>query len=296
VHSKQVRRRRAVVAGLVAVSLILLTAYFGESASSPLHTLQRGIVEVFSPVEEGASKLLSPVRDIAGWFSDTFKARSQVGKLKTEVAQLRSQLGQLEYAASQTSQLQHEVGLDNSVGIASYKPVAAHVIFRDPSLWYATIMVDKGTDDGVRNGDPVTGDGALVGEVSIADPTVSVVTLITDHTSAVAAQVADSSSDQGVLVPAVGNPDQLVLQYLQRDATVQSGQLVTTVGFKAGALQDLFPPGIPIGTVSESGASLLQDLDNNGQVRVTPSADLRHLDAVFILTAPHASNVRAQLP
>jgi rod shape-determining protein MreC len=296
VHSKQVRRRRAVVAGLVAVSLILLTAYFGESASSPLHTLQRGIVEVFSPVEEGASKLLSPVRDIAGWFSDTFKARSQVSKLKGQVASLRQQVASLDYAASQNAQLRREVGLDNSVGLASYRPVAAHVIFRDPSLWYATVMVDKGSDDGVKVGDPVTGDGALAGEVTVAEPTVSVVTLITDHTMAVAAQVADSSSDQGVLVPAVGNPNQLVLQYLQRDATVQYGQLITTVGFKAGSLQDLFPPGIPIGTVSESGSSLLQDLDNNGQVRVTPSADLRHLDAVFILTAPHAPNVRAQLP
>jgi rod shape-determining protein MreC len=294
VHSKQVRRRRAVVAALVAVSLILLTAYFGESPSSPLHTLQRGIVQVFSPIEKGASTVLSPVRDIAGWFSDTFKARGQVKQLKGEVAHLRYALGQAQYAASQNAQLRSQVGLDNSIGISAYRPVGAHVIFRDPSLWYETIMVDKGSGDGVKVGDPVTGDGALVGEVTVADPTVSVVTLITDHTTAVAAQVADSSGDQGVLVPAVGNPDQLVLQYLPRTASVQNGQFVTTVGFKSGSLQDLFPPGIPIGTVSDS--NLLSDLDNSGQVRITPSADLRHLDAVQILTSPHAPNARAQLP
>ena len=81
-HSKQVRRRRAVLALLVGVSLILLTAYFGESTSSPLHTLQRGIVEVLSPVQEGASKALKPVRDIAGWFSDTFHAKAQRDQLQ----------------------------------------------------------------------------------------------------------------------------------------------------------------------------------------------------------------------
>ena len=70
-HDKQVRRRRAVLGLLVGVSLILLTAYFGESPSSPLHTVQRGVVEVLSPVQEGASKALKPVRDVAGWFSDT---------------------------------------------------------------------------------------------------------------------------------------------------------------------------------------------------------------------------------
>ena len=78
-HSKQVRRRRAVVAALVVVSLILLTAYFGGSSSNPLHTVQRGVVTIFSPIQKGASIALSPFRDIASFFSDTFKAKSQVG-------------------------------------------------------------------------------------------------------------------------------------------------------------------------------------------------------------------------
>ena len=48
-YDKQVRRRRALLALLVAFSLILLTAYFGESADSPLHPVQpatRGLAEV----------------------------------------------------------------------------------------------------------------------------------------------------------------------------------------------------------------------------------------------------------
>jgi rod shape-determining protein MreC len=292
VHRKQVRRRRAVLAALVAVSLILLTAYFGESPSSPLHTLQRGIVEVFSPVEEGASTVLSPFRDVAGFFSDTFKAKSQVGQLRKQVSKLRADLAQEQYAISQNAQLTKQVGLDNSNSIASYRPVAAHVISRDPTLWYATVEVDKGSDDGVRTGDPVTGDGALVGEITTVDPTVSFVTLITDHTMAVAAQVTDTSGDTGVLVPAVGNPNQLVLQYLPTSAPIQTGQQVVTVGFKSGPLQDLYPPGIPIGQVASVGNSLA----NNGEVPVTPAADLRHLDIVQVLTAPHGGTARVQLP
>ncbi len=291
-HSKQVRRRRAVLAALVAVSLILLTAYFGESASSPLHTVQRGIVEVFSPVEKGASTALSPFRDIASFFSDTFKAKSQVHQLRVQVDKLTRELTQAQYAASQNRQLEKQIGLDNTNSLASYKPVAAHVILRDPSLWYATVELDKGSADGVHRGDPVTGDGALVGEVSVVGSNYSIVTLITDHTMAVAAQVLDTSGDTGVLVPAVGNPTQLVLQYLQPSAQVQAGQFVSTVGFKSGPLQDLYPPGIPIGQVSYVG----NDLANNGQVQVTPTADLRHLTIAQILTTPHAGSLRAQVP
>ena len=291
-HDKQVRRRRAVLGLLVAVSLISLTAYFGESPSSPLHSIQRGIVEVLSPVQEGASKALKPVRDIAGWFSDTFHAKSQVDKLRKQVYTLQAQVGRYQSAYLQNQQLSKLVGLDNRIGAQGYSPVGAHVISKDPTVWYSTVEVDKGTDDGVHLNDPVIGDGGLVGRVSLAGPTFAIVTLITDHSMAVAAQVQDSSGDTGVLVPAVGNPDELLVQFLPRTAPVQVGQQVVTAGFKYGPLQDLYPAGIPIGTVSNASQSTIL---SNGEVQVNPAVDLRHLDAVQVLTSPHGGTARAQV-
>ena len=293
-YDKQVRRRRAILALLVAISLILLTAYFGESPSSPLHSVQRGIVEVLSPIQNGASKALKPVRDVAGWFSDTFSAKSQRDKLKKEVASLRSRLVQLQQQAIQDQQLSKLVALDNNIGISSYQPLAAHVISRDPTLWYQTIEVDKGSSDGIHRGDPVLGDGALVGKVSTLGSNYSIVTLITDHSFAVTAEVQNSVGDSGLLVPAVGNPNQLLLQNLDAHAQIPAGAQVVTSGFKSGPLQSLYPPGIPIGQVSDSNPQ--DDLLTNQQVKVSPVADLRHLDAVQILTQPHAGSQRAQVP
>jgi rod shape-determining protein MreC len=295
VHDKQVRRRRAVLALLVAVSLILLTAYFGESPSSPLHNVQRGIVEVLSPVQQGASTVLSPVRDVAGWFSDTLRAKSERDRLSKEVNQLTAQVDAYRQKAILNAQLTKQVGLDNSMDISAYHAVAAQVIARDPTLWYQTIQVDKGSSDGVGLNDPVTGDGALVGKVTTVDSNVSVVTLITDHSYAVAAEVEDSKGDTGVLVPAVGNPNQLLLQNLNPHAPVQPGQPVITAGFKSGPLDSLYPPGIPIGQVPTSFDQ--NELLNNQQVPVSPQADLRHLSVVQILTRPHpGGTVRAQVP
>jgi rod shape-determining protein MreC len=296
VHEKQVRRRRAVLALLVGISLILLTAYFGESPSSPLHGVQRGIVEVLSPIQSGASKALKPVRDIAGWFSDTFHAKSERDQLRKEVQTLRTELAQAQSAQAQNAQLMKQVGLDNTGTLNTYKPLAARVIGRDPTLWYATVEVDKGSQDGVHVNDPVTGDGALVGKVSTVAPNASVVTLITDHSFAVTAQVQDGAGDAGVLVPAVGNPNQLILQYLPRRAPIQTGQQVVTAGFKDPSdpsLTSLFPASIPIGQVSSANQGALL---NSGEVQVNPAADLRHLDVVQILTSPQAGTQRAQLP
>jgi rod shape-determining protein MreC len=282
------------VAVLVVISLILLTDYFGESPSSPLHTVQRGIVEVFSPIQQGASTILSPIRDVGNWFSDTFKARGQVNRLKAEVQRLQADLAEAQYAETQNTQLRHLVRLDQSHSIDAYHPVTADVISRDASLWYQQIEVDKGSDDGVRLNDPVIGDRGLVGEVSVVGPTYSVVTLITDHSMAVAAQVEDGAGDTGVLLPAVGDPNQLTLQQLPTNSQgIRNGELVVTVGFKSGQLQDLYPAGIPVGTVSNFNPDTLA---NSGQIQVTPVVDLVHLSTVQILTRPHPGTQRAQLP
>jgi rod shape-determining protein MreC len=299
VHDKQVRRRRAVLGLLVAVSLILLTAYFGESPQSPLHTVQRGIVQVFSPIQTGASKVLSPVRDVANWVSDTLKAKSQRDQLQKQVDRYRAQVDQLLTQQAQNDQLTRQIGLDQNIGITSYHPVAANVIGRDPNFWFQHVTVEAGSDAGVVQGDPVIADGALVGEVTTVDASVSIVTLITDHSVAVGAQVLDQTgshgNDDGLLAPAVGNPNQLLLQDLPGNAPIQQGQQVVTSGFRnsSGSLDSLYPAGIPIGTVSSVSRN---QLALNNEVQVAPAADLRHFTFVQILTRPHAGNARAQVP
>ena len=93
-YDKTVRRRRAVLGLLVASSLILLTAYFGESGSGALHGVQRGTSEVLNPVQEGASRALKPVRDLFGWFGDTLDAKGKVEELSAERDRLRGELAQ----------------------------------------------------------------------------------------------------------------------------------------------------------------------------------------------------------
>ena len=76
-HDRAVRRRRAVLVVLVTASLILLTAYFGESQDGRLHSAQRGALGALSPIQEGASRVLKPFRDLFGWFGDTIDAKDQ---------------------------------------------------------------------------------------------------------------------------------------------------------------------------------------------------------------------------
>jgi rod shape-determining protein MreC len=298
---KQVRRRRAVLGLLVAASLLLLTAYFGESASSPLHTVQRGIVAVLTPVEDGASKVLSPFRSVANWVSGTFNARSQNANLNHQVTELKAKLAIADAAATQNGQLRGLVGLDSITNISKSNPVAASVIGTDPSLWYRQILVATGSDNGVNVNDPVIAgadckqaaangcinDGGLVGKVTFVSPDSSIVTLLTAPSFAVSAQVTDArgNADTGLLVPEAGNPGTMLLTNLPPQVSLSGGEEVYTSGFRDTAepsVASLYPAAIPIGTVVPN---VNQDtLTNDHEVEVTPEVNMRYVDVVQILT------------
>jgi rod shape-determining protein MreC len=288
-----------VLAVLVVISLLLLTDYFGESSSSPLHRVQRGIVAVLSPIQSGASTVFSPVSDVANWVSTTLHAKTQRDQLKRQLQAADQQLAKYKTQAIQNAYLSKQLGLAQSVGLKRYDPVAANVISRDPSLWYQTIEVNAGSGDGVVVNDPVTGDGGLVGKVTEVTGSSSIVTLITNASSnaqfGVTATVTNSTGDTGVLEPAVGNPNQMVLQDLPNRAQIRPGMQVVTAGYKDPSnaqLDSLYPPGILIGTVASFNPN---ELLNSGQVPVTPTANVRAFTSVQILTKVGSGNERAQV-
>jgi rod shape-determining protein MreC len=283
VYKQSVRRRRAVLALLVALSLILLTAYFGESAGGGLHTLQRGALAVLAPIQEGANRALKPFRDLADWFGDTMDAKDQRDDLRKEVNRLRRQVIANQAAVRENVQLKGIVQLNRASELGAYRPVSARVIGRSPTVWHSTINVDRGSSSGVRVNQPVVGPDGLVGKVTSVAPGAAVVTLITDHTSGVSAKLNDSGV-AGVVQPAVGNPDDLLLEFISRKTRLVKGEAVVTAGTRtAGRLDSLFPPGIPIGSVSRVED---EEVDLYQRVHIRPYADLRRLDFVQILTRP----------
>jgi rod shape-determining protein MreC len=171
------------------------------------------------------------------------------------------------------------------------------VIWQDPTLWYQRVEVDKGSVDGVRVDDPALGDGALVGKVASVGPNDAFVALVTDNSVHVAAEVSDQRMNRGLTSPKPGDRGELLLENLpqlqQGKPAPGVGQLVMTAGFRSGALTSLYPPGIPIGVVSNASTNAPS---NESQVQVSPVADLRHLQVVQILTRPQGPSVRVQLP
>src|SRR5918911_35273 len=159
-----VQRRRAVLAVLLAVSLVLLTIYFSEPVGGGLHAIQRGAGEVLSPLEEGAARVFKPFSDFAGWISDVVDAKKENKQLKTEVKNLRGQLAELATNKREAEQLRELFQVTTDL-LKDAKTVTARVIAHSPTVWYSTIQIDKGRNDGIRTNQPAITAGGLAGRV-----------------------------------------------------------------------------------------------------------------------------------
>jgi rod shape-determining protein MreC len=278
VYRKQVRRRRAVLALLIISSFLLLTITFGRSSSG----LQQGVSTVFSPLQSVADRALKPARDMVGWFDKTFEARGENSRLEEQLAETRRQAVAGQVALQENAQLRKLVGLNRDPALAdsAYEPVTARVIARSPTVWHSTVTVDAGSGDGVSVDDPVISGDGLVGRVSSVQRGSAQVALLTDNSSAVSAKVVPGGV-QGVVEPAIGNPEDLILDFIDASRDVRSGQTVVTSGWRAEGLASLFPANIPIGEVTR--ASILEQ-EASQQVHLRPFADLADLDLVQVLT------------
>jgi rod shape-determining protein MreC len=272
-----VQRRRAVLAVLLAVSLVLLTVYFSEPVGGGLHAVQRGAGEVLSPLEEGVSRAFKPFGDLAGWVGDVVDAKKENKQLKTEVKNLRGQLAQLATDKREAAQLRALTQVSANLP-QNAKTVTARVIAHSPTVWYSTIQIDKGSADGVRVNQPVITAGGLAGKVVDTTGGTARVALITDQSNAVSAEVMPNGIS-GIVKPEIGGKD-LILDFIPKGSHLRRGQVVVTSGFRSGELQSLFPRGIPIGKVG----SVNQDqLENYQRVRVQPYAELRQMDFVQVV-------------
>ena len=117
------------------------------------------------------------------------------------------------------------------------------------------------------------------GAISDVSADAAQVTLITDHSSGVSAQVVPNGAN-GLVKATVGNPNDLLLDFVQKNRPVRKGATVITSGWRSSNLESLYPRGIPIGKVTRVDAT---ERELYQRVHVSPFADVRDSSIVEVL-------------
>jgi rod shape-determining protein MreC len=265
--------RRLLVAGLIVLSLAVFTLFFREQAGGFLHGVQGAGATVMQPLESGVSKVVKPFRDAWNWVGGLFSARGQSERLQAEVNNLRRLTARDLELESENQQLRALLGVTKDpIYPQGIRFITARVIARSTDVWYSTVTINAGRSDGVALNDAVVNSQGLVGRVTSVGPDSSEVTLITDQSSYVDAEVEPGGA-QGLAAGSVTGD--MTLQYVDKTASVKPGQEVVTSGLN----QSIFIRGIPIGVVQNVGS---QDVETYLHVTIQPFVDVRRLDYVLV--------------
>jgi len=218
------------------------------------------------------------------------KRAKAYGRLQAENTELRKEKAELSTQVMEVSELQRKY--DNLQKMLDFKKdselklIPARVVARDPSNWSNTMLVDRGSDDGIQRDMPVLTVDGLVGKTLEVTKNNARVILIIDENCKVSGWLRESAR-YGIVqgnALAGGVASQCRMTFLDRSAEIKPNDRVYTSGLgTARDLEAVFPRGIFIGTVQLP--STTRDPAKNSlyqEVEIAPAVDLARIDEVFI--------------
>lgn len=264
----------------VALSLALLDS----AGLSVLAQMRSAFVSAVSPVQSAAFNASLPV---ANFFSDW----STVGSKNEQIAALRAEnerLARLLEAQGDVARRADELdSLLQTAGLGEFKIVMARVMSIGSSAGFgSTILIDAGSEDGLKRDMTVIAGQGMVGRVLSTTANTAVVVLMVDATSTVGARVA-GSGEVGFL-SGLGSANTLSLEFIDPTVEVKVGDRLVSYGVAGG----VFTAGVPLGTVVRVEA---QTGTTSRRADVRPFVDFTALDLVGIIVQKPRTDPRDSL-
>jgi cell shape-determining protein MreC len=286
----RVIRRRILLGLLVAASFGLLTAWYREVDTGPLHRAQGSVADAAVPLSAAVQRVSRPFRDLWEWGRGLANARDEVQRLQKINQQQKIELARLQQVNADKTDYRTILGFTRNPRfsglLTGFTPRGADVIERPVEPDAVRVLIDAGSAESVAVNDAVVvgidrDRAALVGIVARVNPHSALVTLLTSPDFAVGASVPARQAN-GIVRPG-SNAGSLELDDVQKRYPVQVNDIVSTSGWqdKALGVKSRLPPGLPIGVatqVNDPGDALVK------VIQVTPLVDLDAFSHVLVLT------------
>ncbi len=252
--------------------LLLLVALLWYSVSlqqqEETNILESAILRITGPVQSSFNGFISSAADTWGHYLYLVDTAEENVQLVEENRSLRSALTQNDEIRLENERLRLLLEFKEEQAIET---LPARVIAEDASSWFRTVMIDKGSEQGVTEGMPVVVAEGVVGRVVRSSPHFSRVLLVTDASSAIASLLQNNRA-RGVCR---GQGERLVFDFVLRQEEVTVGDRVVTSG-----MGGVFPKGLVVGNVSSVQR---QEFGLFQAIEVAPTVDFSHLEEVLVL-------------
>ena len=266
-----------VAAVLLIVSLVVIS--YSATRLTETGLLRKLVLEAAAPVEGAINVSLKSLHHAWKRYLFLVGLEDENRRLQREIAVLNEQLNHYREGALEGERLRQLLAMQETF---QRKTVAARVVDSHRASVFKTILIDKGTAEGVRVGFPVLAHQGIVGRIIETSWHASRVLLMNDENSNIDALIQRNRA-QGILQG--GESAGCTLKYISRAEEILPGDVVISAG-----IAGVFPKGLLLGTVtaaSRKEGGLFQ------KIEVAPAVDFGKLEEVLILILPPAATVEA---
>ena len=251
----------------IFLALFMVSLNLGRSRSwNPAEQL---IIEATAPFQRFIKKTINITEDLWLKYFGLIEVRNENARLKREIDALRMEHYRYQELLTTHQRLQELLQFKETI---NWPILAVQVIGRDPTGWFKSVIIDKGSRSGLKINMPVVNAMGVVGRLVSVSPNYSKVLLIIDQNSAVDC-IIQHSREKGIVK---GVSSKLCkLDYVIKTSDIVAGSRVITSG-----LGRVFPKGLPVGEVV-LGDNITGELFKN--IKVRPMVDFSKLEELLVI-------------
>lgn len=266
--------KKTVLVLFIVIALCINIIFLSYSSRHPqsFNSAEKISLFIAAPFQEIASKFIGKIKNI--WYHYFFlvSASQENDFLKDALAQAVSREARCDELEKSNNRL---IKILNFKKYTEYELVVAEVIAKDPTIWFNSIIINKGTKDGLQNAMPVVIPQGVVGVITNASVSYSKVMLLIDQNSGVDALV-QRNRVRGIVKG--GDLGLCSFEYVSRRHDIRVGDIIISSG-----LDSLFPKGLKIGHVTDM---LGLHADVFQKIVITPYVDFETIEEVIVILNP----------
>lgn len=270
-----VRRRHPTffLTGLLVIAVLVLVS-LNAGKERNFTSPQRLLIEGLSPLLKAITVSKNSI--VGFWKSYIYlvNMRKENEALRETIRALEEENNRYRESVMANIRLKRLLGFKENVPAPM---LPAQVVGWDPSTWFQTIIIDKGTGDGIERDLPIVNSDGIIGRIIQTSSHYSKALLIIDPNSSVDS-IVQRTRDRGMLEgKGGGSGGSCELRYFSKNDDVKSGDTIISSG-----LGGVFPKGLPLGKVTkveERGFGLFK------RIKVTPMVNFSKLEEVMVVLA-----------
>jgi len=269
-----------VLIALVIVAVLIGLAYETASPRPGLTKFEAGLRDFLTPLQSGVNSIRHGTQTMITNLVAYHQLKEENEALKAQIRSLTLTNDRFNEHFFENNRLRRLLQFQETEK-NQYITKAAQVIGRNPTNWYRTLTINRGSEDGIRKDNVAITDQGLVGRVVAVTRRSAEVSLILDHEGAVGALIQESRLP-GVVEGCEGWAASTVqLIHLPPNVLVKPNEVVITSG-----LGGIFPKGLKIGSISEV---MLEPDGLMQKALVKPFVDFDRLEEMLIITGVRGS-------